>query len=299
MRSRDINAFVRDDLARSRGLNPGATTLYRYRSTLHRLGLMSNQGNSWRVELADALVHTLIGSCPGESPSLVPQARVPFAEAVLRHPDCRALLFDLFMPDHSSALDFSAFSARSTPVAWRHTRKGKHSRLELWNRHTGESRCYEQEQAVLSVVYGLRYWVRDELEIVDEYAELGENAATLFPVSPVPDRERAREARVLDAVRFVLGMRSDGAQWTTFEVSELIRRYCVERRQARRILFSGISWLCRHRARSVVLVPTPVAVATLSASSSNREHLELTRYYRDARGRLIGDVRIHVDAKVP
>ncbi len=298
VRSRDINAFVLGDLDCVRGMKPGATTLYRYRSTLHRLGLMSKQGRLWRVESTDPLVRALVALCPGKGASLAAQARIPFAEAVLRQPDCRALLFDLFMPDKYTALDFDTFCERSAPVVWRHMRSGRHSRLEVWNRHTGQRRCYEHEQAVLSVVYGLRYWVRDELEVVDEYAEIGENAVTLFAVYPVPEDKHAWEAQVLDAVRFVLGTRS-GAQWTTLEVTDLIRRYCVERRRARRVLFAGLDWLCRHRASSVVLVPTPVAVATLSASSASREHLELGRYYRDGRGRFIGDVRIHMNVNVP
>ena len=298
VRSRDISSFVRGDLDRVRGVQPGATTIYRYRSTLDRLGLMSRQGSLWRVELANPLVCALVTLCPGEGASLVAQAKVHFAEAVLKHPDCRDLLLDLFMPDGSDALDFNTFCTGSTPVVWRHVRSGEHSRLLVWNRKTGQRRCYEDEQAVLSLLYGVRYWLRDELEIVDEYAELGENTVIMFAVYPVPERKRARETQVLDAVRFVLSARTD-APWTTLEVAGLIRRYCVERRQARRVLFAALDWLCRHRASSVVLVPTPVGVATLSASSVNREHLELGRYYRDGRGRLIGDVRVHADSQVP
>ena len=298
MLSRDINDFVRGDLSRVRGLKPGATTLYRYRSTLHHLGLMSRQPGSWVVELGDPRARALVELSPSEGASLGAEARIPFADAVLRHPDCRALLFDLFVPDARGGLDFEAFCTRSAPVAWRHERRDKVHRLEVWNRDTGKARCYVNGQAVLSVLYGLRYWVRDELGMVDEYAELGENAATLFAVNPVPDGERAREARVLDAVRFVLGLRGS-AQWTTLEVPGLIRCYCVERRQARRVLFGALDWLCRHRPTAVSLVPTPIAVATLSSSSASREHLELARYYRDARGRFIGDVRIHGSAEVP
>ena len=116
VRSRDISAFVLGDLDRVRDVKPGATTVYRYRSTLHRLGLMSRQGRLWRVELADPLVRALVALCPGEGASLVAQARIPFAEAVLRQPDCRALLFDLFMPDRCTALDFDTFCERSAPV---------------------------------------------------------------------------------------------------------------------------------------------------------------------------------------
>lgn len=295
---KEINDFVRDDLERVSGMSPGATTLYRYRSTLHRLGLMSKQGRAWSVELNDPLVRTLTTLHPSEGQSLVARARIPFAEIVLRHPDCRSLLFDIFVPEASGTLDFDAFCTRSAPVGWRKMQRGNHPRLEVWNRHTKHRRHYEEKQAILSVLYGLRYWVRDELGVVDEYAELGENAATLFAVQPLPKEGSAWEAQVLDAVRFVLGQRR-GTGWTAFEVADLIRRYCVAHRQARRVLFAALEWLRRYRGSEVSLVPTPVAVATLSASSASREHLELRRYYRDPRGRLIGDVRIHSDAEVP
>ena len=299
VRSRDLSGFVTADLERVRGPRPGATTVYRYRATLHRLGLMSSHARSWRVEVSDPLVRALVALSPGDGPSLVSPARVPFADVVLRHPDCWNLLFELLVPDASGPLDFHTFSTSSDPVTWRHVRRNGLHRLEVWNRRTGQSRCYEEKQAVLSLLYGLRYWVRDELGVVDEYAELGENAATMFTVHPVePEDGLAWEARVLDAVRFVLGARSDPA-WTTMEVADLIRRYCIERRQPRRVLFAGLDWLCRRRAKSVALVPTPVAVATLSASSASREHLELGRYYCDGRGRLVGDLRIHGDAEVP
>lgn len=299
MRSRDISAFVAADLERVRAARPGATTVYRYRSTLLRLGLMSKQARLWRVEMGDPLVRALVTLPPGEGALLASSARVPFADVVLRHPDCRALLFDLTVSDARGTLDFDSFCTRSDPVTWRHVRLDDRHRLEVWNRCTGRSWCYEEKQAVFSLLYGLRYWVRDELGVIDEYAELGENAATMFAVHPVaPDDGPAWEARVLDAVRFVLSVRSD-PKWTTMEVADLIRRYCIEHHQPRRVLFAGLDWLCRRRAKSVALVPTPVAVATLSTSSASREHLELGRYYRDARGRLIGDLRIHADAEVP
>ena len=298
VRSRDISDFVSRDLGRVRGVTPGATTVYRYRSTLHRLGLMSKQARTWRVELDDPLVRSVVELRPAVGASLVPEARGHFADAVLRHAECRALLFDLFMPDRSAPLDLRTFCSRSTPVMWRHVRTGKHSRLEAWNRTTGQRRCHEHQQAVLSVLYGLRYWLRDELEVVDEYAELGEDAAILFAVHPLREGERAWDAQVLDAVRYILGARS-GAPWTTLQVADLIRRYCVGRRQPRRVLFAGIDWLCHHRPNAIALVPTPVAVATLSASNASREHLELARYYRDGRGRLICDIRVHVNAETP
>ena len=298
VRSRDISAFVVDDLGRVSGVKASATTIYRYRSTLHRLGLMSRRGRLWRVELDDPLVHNLVEPHPGQSDALVEQAIVPFAEAVVRQSDCRELLLDLFMPDDCSTLDYHTFSSQSAPLAWRHVRKGGRSRLEVWNRHTGRSRCYDQEQAVLSVLYGIRYWMRHELGVVDEYAELGENAAIMFAVAPVSKGARLWNAQVLEAVQFVLATRT-GSQWTTLEVSDLIRRFCIERRRPREVLFAALDWLCQNRSNSVVLIPTPAAVATLSASSDGREHLELSRYYHDARGRLIGDVKVHADASAP
>ena len=157
MRASDINDFVRGDLERVRGSKPGATTLYRYRSTLHRLRLMRKEGRSWRAATGDPIVRTLVASRPGNGASLTAEAKVPFAEAVLRHEDCRVLLLDLFMPEGGSTVDFETFCAQSAPVVWRHSRSGKNPRLEMWNRQTGQQWCYEHKQAVLAVLYGVRY----------------------------------------------------------------------------------------------------------------------------------------------
>ena len=220
MRARDINAFVGGDLERVRGLKLGATTLYRYRSTLHRLRLMRKEGRLWRVDVGDQIVSTLVATCPSKGEWLATEARVPFAEAIVRHRDCRALLLDLFMPEAKSPVNFETFCAQSKPVAWRHSRRGNHARLEMWNRQTGQRWTYEHKQAVLAVLYGLRYWLRDELGVVDEYAELGENTVTLFAVYPTPEEEQAQESQVLEAARFVLSARND-SEWTTLQVADL------------------------------------------------------------------------------
>ena len=134
--------------------------------------------------------------------------------------------------------------------------------------------------------------------MIDEYAERGENATRWFSIASPPEDETSRKERVLRAVNFVLSAKT-AQEWTHHTLSDLIQSYCMVHREPRSILFGAIRWLRRHRPDHVVLVPTPRSVATLTASSASREHIELKRYYQDHMGRFISALRIHQDAEFP
>ena len=221
-----------------------------------------------------------------------------FAKLVVRNLDCRTLLFDLFMGRSRRTPDFDTFCSTSTPVAWRHAASGKSQHLDLWNSDTGERKRHVDMQAVLAVLDGLRNRARDELHMIDEYAELGQDATTWFAIRDPGKGGRTRTRRILHAVRCILAVKTD-EEWTTYAVSDFIRGVCIPHRTPRSVLFAALDWLCRHRSASILLVPTPRAVATLASSSAGREHIELARYYRDRRGRFISDIRIHRHTEPP
>ena len=296
--ARDLNDVVCADWQRIKRRPPSATTLYRYRTTMVRLGLLARAGKAWKMNVDDPLVRALVDTTPGDDGQPCDEAKVVFANLVVRNLDCRTLFFDLFMGRWRRTLDFGTFCSQSTPVAWRHTRMDKNQQLDLWNSDTGEKRCETEDQAILAVLYGLRNWARDELQMIDEYAELGQNATTWFAICDSGKGGGARSREILRAVRSILAAKTD-EEWTTYAVSDLIRVFCIPYRTSRSVLFSALDWLCRHRPASILLVPTPRAVATLASSSAGREHIELARYYRDRRGRLISDIRIHRNTEPP
>ena len=294
----DLNDLVRADWQRIKGRPPGATTLYRYRTTMERLGLLARAGKVWKVNVDKPLVQALVDVTPGDDGQPCDEARAIFANLIVKNSDCRTLFFDLFMDRRSEMPDFDTFCSQSTPVAWRHARSDKNEQLDLWNNDTGEKRRYTHDQAILAVLYGLRNWARDELHMIDEYAELGQDATTWFAIRDPGKGGCTRTRRILHAVHAILAAKTD-EEWTTYGVSDLIRGLCIPHRTPRAVLFAALDWLGRHRPASVLLVPTPRAVATLASSNAGREHIELARYYRDRRGRFISDIRIHRDTEPP
>ena len=229
--------------------------------------------------------------------SLDARAREHFANLVLKHRDCRALFFDLFLPsDHmcSSAADFRE---QGTPVTWTRRRDGDRSLIVFHNPATGRSVRYARRVAAHAVLYGLRYWARDELALVDEHGERTMDATTLFPVAPPSSSPADRRAAVLAAVRFLLSLRSSRAsgEWTTLAVSDLIREYCETHRRPRTVLFGAFDWLQREWPGHVHLAPTPLGLATIAATSAQQQNLALRRYYKPADGPYISHVSFHRD----
>ena len=296
--AREINAVVNAEREGAKGAVPSLTTLYRYRATLQRLGLMHRATKRWTVNLHHPVVAALAEVPPSGDSLLCATARSLFVDLVLSQPDCRSLFFDLFMPGPGWAPDSVAFCTQAAPVAWRHVKGGRTRHLELSNEATAQHWRHVEPQAALAILYGLRYWARDELRMIDEYAELGRSTTVWFPISAPADTDLARKRKIFHAVRFLLAKSRPGP-WTTHAISDLIAHYCIPCRESRSVLFSAIDWLCRWRSNRIALVPTPLAVATLASSSASREHLELTRYYRDPCGRLISDIRIHTDTEPP
>ena len=147
------------------------------------------------------------------------------------------------------------------------------------------------------MLYGLRYWARDELALVDEYSERTLDRTTLFPIAAPPADPADRDTAVLHAVRFLLSLRARHAdrEWTMLSVSDLIVAYCQERRQPRSVLFSAFDWLQRRWPGHTILIPTPRGLATLAATSAQQQELALRRYYKPANGPYVSHIQFHHD----
>ena len=91
-------------------------------------------------------------------------------------------------------------------------------------------------------------------------------------------------------VRLVSGRRS------LFSISSRIA--VKSRRQPRLVLFRAIEMLLNKWPHHTVLIPTSRALATLTATSPQRENLELRSYYKIPSGPYISHIRIHKDITV-
>ena len=78
-------------------------------------------------------------------------------------------------------------------------------------------------------------------------------------------------------------------------VSDLIVEYCQDHRQPRNVLFGAFDWLRRRWPGHTILVPTPLGLATLAATSAEQQKLALRRYYKPANGPYVSHIRFHHD----
>ena len=301
LRARDVNALVLDGCITltPRRPRPKPTTLYHYRNTLIRLGALVRDGLRLRVNRDNPEVAALLTEpAPANGDHVANHAaREHFAALVLKNEDCRALFFDLFSPAHGPAHTVSDFRRHGAPVSWTRRPTPDAPAIVFRNHATGRETTHSSRVAVPTVLYGLRYWARDELALIDEYSDCTLDRTTLFPIAAPPAGPADRDAAILQAVRFLLSLRARHAdrEWTMLSVSDLIVEYCQDHRQPRNVLFGAFDWLRRRWPGHTILVPTPLGLATLAARSSEQQDVALRRYYKPVNGPYVSHIRFHQD----
>ena len=301
LRARDINALVLDRRVTltPRKSPPKPSTLYHYRNTLVRLRALARDGLRLRANVEVPEVRALLrqpAPANGDQ-SLSNAAREHFAALVLKNDHCRTLFFDLFMPSGARCASVSDFRAHSNPVTWMRQPSASGTTIVFRNHATGRTIEHATRTSVPAVLYGLRYWARDELALIDEYCERSVEGTVMFPVFLRAPSTTGRDASVLHAVRFLLSLRTRHAdgEWTLLSVSDLIVQYCQMHRQSRAVLFDAIDWLRQMWPHHIVLIPTSLSLATLTATSPQQENLVLRRYYKPTRGPYVSHIQFHQD----
>ena len=298
LRAREINKLVQErDISLTRsGSPPAPTTLYHYRNTLLRLRALKRDGQMLRVNYDDPDVYKLLrqpAPANGDKP-LCDAAKDLFAALVLKNEQCRSLFFDLFMPSDASSDSVSNFRQNGVPVKWYRPHSSRTKEVIFQTSTTGRTAWLTSHASVAAILYGVRYWARDELELIDEYSQRSDGSTIMFPVFQTSPSEKGIDSAVLQTIRLILSLRKPG-EWTAFSVFDLIVRCCENRRQPIRVLFRAIDRLLHEWPHHIVLIPTSRALATLSATSPQREDLQLKQYYKTSNGPYISHIRIHRD----
>ena len=277
--------------------HPKPTTLYHYRTTLVRLNALTRKDRKLVANTANPNVGALLrepAPANGEQ-ALTDAAKEHFAALVLGIEDCRTLFFDLFMSSGRSCSSVSDFRETGVPVSWVRRRGPLGAEVVFANTANGRTTRHASSVGVSSILYGVRYWARDELKLIDEYSRPADDATVMFPVlhreSTVSE---GLQSSTMQAVRFLLDRRT-AEEWTLFSISDLIIDYCQGHRQPRSSLFGAIDWLRREWPFHTVLISTSRAMATFAATSPQREDLALRRYYKSPQGPYISHIRVHED----
>ena len=294
LRAKEINDLVLDGevTLTPRDSRPKPTTLYHYRNTLLRLGALRRAGRKLIAEVANQHVRDLLRLPPTAAGTrhLTDAARESFAALVLNNDECRSLFFDLFMPSAAGCASIDDFRERGGPVDWDRRDSSGATEVVLRNRATERTARCESHASVAAILYGVRYWGRDELRIIDEYRQIA-GATTMFPVAGRNAASAERDA-VSATVKFLLSLRAPG-EWAFFSILDLIECCCEQRRQPISVLFGAIDALLDQWRHDVVLIPTSRGMATFTARSPQEEDLVLRRYYTRGAGPYISHIRIH------
>ena len=301
LRASEINELVGEKgiALNRRSSHPAPTTLYHYRNTLLQLRALTRDGRKLRVNDDNPDVRKLLGlTAPANGDhSLSYVARDPFAALVLKNEQCRSRFFNLFMRSDACFDSVSSFRQNGVPVTWIRHRSSQTSVVIFVNNTTGYTARCESPVSVAAILYGVRYWARDELGLIDEYCRQADGGTLMFPVSPPGPSAKRINSPVRQTAYFLLSLRSP-SEWTRFSVLDLIARCCVARRQPISVLFNAIDWLLKEWPNHTVPIPTSRALATLTATSPQREALELRKYYKTSNGPYISHIRVHKDISV-
>lgn len=281
----DAALLARDALRTRRNLPPARTTLYHYRNTLLRLGAVQRVGSRLRPNRRHAAVCELLRHRVQEN-GLDELAHDQFANLVLGNHDCRRLFFDLFLPSVGDTSTAHYFRRHGHPVTWRRDRGVG----VIFKHETGTAACYGSPSAIKAVLYGLRYWARDELSLIDEYGSV-DGTAVMFPIR--------HEGSTFAMAETVLSLCTRSSEWSMFAILDLITRCCVLHHQPIARLYAAIRALVRAWPGHIALIPTSRSLATLTSGSPSRDELELRRYFtNEDGGPYISHIRVHREVTV-
>lgn len=287
LRPSELNHLALDSQAvRTRqGKSPAATTLYHMRRAMLMLGIARYRDKALVVANDDPVVTELIESSQGKE-QLAHRERILLAELVIRNDDCRRLFFDLFMV-RGQPYAPGDFVRIGQPVTWIASSLGRHLRHVTFTSETNTVLLkLEREVQIQAVLYGIRYWARDELLLVDELFIEG-RGNILFPISEPSSVETGA------LIGAILGDISSSSEWTTMSVEDIILKWAISWRIPVAQIHKAIMELYRNHPDKVALGATPRSLATLTTSSHFRQNLELKKYVRGDDGRYISHVRLH------
>jgi hypothetical protein len=291
LRPMELNRIVRErELIRTqKGNEPKATTLYHYRRALLNLGIVKYRGGNLVIASDDAVVARLVDSL-GYKRILSPQERHAFTELVLRNSECRQNFFDYFMPGDGSYSP-GEFVEEGVPVIWQALSREK-TRLVMFSHLDREViGQIATEVEIQAILYGLRYWAKYQLLLIDElYRE--DIGNLMFPIrepGSVPE-ETIKQA--------ILSEISPETEWTVLSVQDLIYKWAVGLRVPVTRVFNTITHIYHEHPGLVALVSISRRLAAFTANSRFREDFELrSSYLQDERGRYISHIRFHRDLK--
>jgi hypothetical protein len=280
-------AILHSDVLRTRaGGVPSRTTLYHYRNSMLRLGILVRRDRWLQINSTAPSVAVLLFGPDDRLTELTPAARQALASLVIANLDCRRAFFDLFMP--VSAYRLGEFKRTGLAVYWRRSPTDAGSTVVLQRQSLQGRLELRSPNEIKGVLYGIRYWARDELRLIDEYYR-EDRGAVMYPID-VDSAGRDSQVIASEVLELLDGPNDN---WTTLAVAHLIEVCCEQRHRPVTLLFRALRNLASSFPDRLLLIPTSMALAVMGARSRQREDFVLRSYFQDSLGRFISHVRLH------
>lgn len=269
------------------GNQPSATTLYHIRRALLHLGIAIRHGRNLRLDYKRSEIADLLDTPPGNGFSLSDAAKPVFCNLIVGNADCRKYFFDLFcsgIPGYSPR----DFMAKGESVSWRRqTTEPRKPIVTLVARSGSLFLELDRHVEIVAIVYGIRYWVRNDLNLLDEFFRES-RGVVMYPLAgrTREDSFRLIMNRLLQELHFA-------DEWVTLSIKDLVEKCCEEQHLRLKYLFELIRQLQVEHSGRIGFIPTSRSFASLTAQSRQKERLELRGYLIDRQGRYISHLRFH------
>ncbi|AEG16011.1 hypothetical protein Desku_2483 [Desulfofundulus kuznetsovii DSM 6115] len=287
LRAKDIENLVRQErrLETKENRLPSRTTIYHYRNTLLHLGVLIRQKGCYLVNKKNPIVRALLAIISPGTSTLSSDERRLFSQLVIANEDCRHYFFNFFMPDRET-YDLDEFISFGQRIAWKTYLSSQGRQVRLYNLDNDKVEYWlRTEDEFQAILYGIRYWARNELIILDEIF-LEDKGGVMFPVraeGTIPDL--AISMALLKEVK-------DETLWTTLSVRDIAFKWGPRYRVPLKRIFGTLSAIRKAYQEYVVLIPTAEAFATITAESPGAEAYQLRSYLQEG-GQYISHIRIH------
>jgi len=289
LRAKDLNKAGAEAgiLVSERGEPFKPTTVYHYRRTLQRLGLLSVSGGRYQINATHPAVQCLLAQ-PRQSGPLTLTERRAFATLVILNNDCYKALLGAFVPDGLRPQSVDAFVRSASPViatVERVNAQSGGSVIVLLRSLDGELKAaHSGETAIQAIMWGLLPWCTQELEFLDGVVTLREEHV-LFP------REIAQERPVRQVAETILSLVNFDGPWATVRIEDLILEAGKRWRFPAKSTRDALSWLVQRFPRFVAPIPTSEDFALGRVHRTQRD-VALNRYLRLPSGALVSHLRI-------
>jgi hypothetical protein len=269
-----------------KGEKPSPTSMYHFRNTLLHLGVFTRNRQEYSINFDDPLVIDLISCLKPGSSKLTRKERIAWGELILRADDCRKHFFDLFMP--IMEYDLQAFIEQGGVIAWQPVETPKERTIRLYNIYNPtQTTLLQSQDEIQGILYGIRYWARNELKIIDEFF-LEDLGGVMYPIEITTEN---KESQIIAYFREEIS--NEEYQWHTFSIRDILFKLGPKLRLPVNVIHRTIIKLQNNYSEFIVFIPTSKSFATLTASSPVAEKYQLRGYFQDGKGRFISHIRIH------